>query len=280
MAAALSYCADQVRRFDRDRYLTCLFAPAARREDLFAIYAFNLEVARTAEVVSEALLGHMRLQWWREAIDDIYAGRPARHEVVAPLAEAIGRRGLGRGHFDRLIEARAFDLEGAAPENLAALEDYAEATSAGLVFLALEVLGVRAPEAEAAGSDVGIAWALAGLLRAVPFHAAARRLYLPRDLGAVAGLDEGALFELRPSPALGVVVAQVAERAAARLRAARALRAGVPRPALPALLPATLASRALANLEKARYDPFDASVQARPPGRVWRLWWVNLRRRY
>jgi phytoene/squalene synthetase len=52
----LSICADQVRRQDRDRYLTALFAPAERREDLFALYAFNLEVAKTAEVVSEAIM--------------------------------------------------------------------------------------------------------------------------------------------------------------------------------------------------------------------------------
>jgi phytoene synthase len=277
---ASSYCADQVRRFDRDRYLTCLFAPAEARAQLFALYAFNLEVAKTAEVVSEALLGHIRLQWWLDAIDEIYTGQPRRHEVVVPLAEAVRRHGLGRTHFERLIEARAFDLEDTAPESLAALEDYAEATSAGLTYLALEILGARGTEAEAAGRHVGIAWALAGLLRAVPFHARRKRLYLPRDLGAAAGLDLGELYELHPSPALRQVAGQVAERAEEHLRAARALAARVPRQALPALLPATLASRGLATLARAGYDPFDARVQAQSPGRVWRLWWTNLRGRY
>ena len=64
----LSYCAQEVRRHDRARYLSSLFAPDERREDLFALYAFNLEVAKTAEVVSEPMLGQIRLQWWREAI--------------------------------------------------------------------------------------------------------------------------------------------------------------------------------------------------------------------
>ena len=76
------------------------------------------------------------------------------------------------------------------------------------------------------------------------------------------------------------MVEQVAERAAVHLGEARALGARVPRQALPALLPATLASQSLATLEKAGYDPFDAGVQARPPGSAWRLWWANLRRRY
>ena len=285
-ASAPSYCADQVRRFDHDRYLTCLFAPAGRREDLFALYAFNLEVAKTAEVVSEAPLGQMRLQWWRDAIAGIYAGQPPRHEVAAPLAEAVQRHGLDRGAFERLIEAREFDLDGAPPETLAALEDYAEATSAGLVQVALQVLDAPGcetqggAEAATAGRHMGIAWALVGLLRAVPFHAGQKRLYLPRDLGEAAGLKLGDLFELRSTPALRGVVGQVAERAAVHLGEARALRARVPRQALPALLPATLASQSLATLKKVGYDPFDASVRAQPPGRAWRLWWGNLRRRY
>ena len=131
--SALSYCARELRRHDRDRYLACLFAPAARREALFSLYAFNLEVARTAEAVSEAMLGRIRLQWWREALEEIYDGRPRRHEVALPLAAAVQTHGLSRTHFDRLIDAREFDLDKEAPQDLARLEAYAEATSGGLL---------------------------------------------------------------------------------------------------------------------------------------------------
>jgi phytoene synthase len=279
-ASASSYCAEQVRRFDHDRYLTCMFAPAARRGDLFALYAFNLEIAKTAEMVSEAALGELRLAWWREALEGIYAGRPPNHEVAMALAAAVRRCGLEREPFERLIEARALDLAGTAPATLAALEAYAEDTSAGLMHLALQVLDARGAEAAAAGRHVGIAWGLTGLLRAVPFHAAAKRLYLPRELTAAAGLEPGDLFELRSGPALCRVSEQMAGRAREHLAAARALKAQVPKRALPVLLLARLASQALASLEKAGYDPFDPSVQAPHPGRVWRLWWANLWRGY
>ncbi len=279
-AAERSYCAEQVRRFDHDRYLACLFAPAERREALFALYAFNLEVAKTAEVVSEAMLGQMRLQWWREALEGIYGGRPPRHEVAAPLAEAVQRHDLGRDHFERLIEAREFDLSEDMPDDLAALEDYAEGTSASVTRLALEVLDAREGEVAAAGRHVGIAWALTGLLRAVPFHARQRRLYLPRELVQAAGLAVAGLFELRASPALCRVSEQVARRAGEHLDAARAPGTRVPKQAMPALLPAALARARLATLARAGYDPFDAAVQTQGPGRIWRLWWANLRRRY
>src|SRR5882724_1426131 len=127
---------------DHDRYLTTLFAPAARRGGLVALYAFNLEVAKTREVVREPMLGQIRLQWWREAIDEIYGGgRVRRHEVVQPLADAVRRFDLTRYHFDRLLDGRAADLDEAPPASLAALESYAEATSSRLIYLALETLG-------------------------------------------------------------------------------------------------------------------------------------------
>ena len=278
--SALSYCARELRRHDRDRYLACLFAPEARREALFALYAFNLEVAKTAEVVSEALVGRIRLQWWREALDEIYADRPRQHGVTVPLAAAVRTHGLTRALFERLIDAREFDLDATAPENLAGLEDYAEATSAGLVLLALEILGADDAAGRAAGRHVGVAWALTGLLRAVPFHARHRRLYLPRDVSAAAGLDLDRLFALRAPPGLAEVVGQIAERAREHLAEARALRPRVANAALPVLLPAVLAAHDLTVLERAGHDPFRPAVQTAGPRRVWRLAWANLFRRY
>src|SRR6266851_9145117 len=274
-ASALSPLARLVRQHDRDRFLTALFAPAARRDELLALYAFNYEIAKTREVVSEPVLGQIRLQWWRESLDAIYAGDPVRgHEVATPLAAAIRGRGLTRAHFDALIAAREFDLGGEAPESLAALESYAEGSSARLVWLALEVLGERGESAIAAGRAVGIAYAQAGLLRALPFHARMKRLYLPRDLCLAAGLRVDAeVFELRSSPALRRIVAQVAAAAAGHLAKARARRGAVPRAAV-------LAGADLASLARAEYDPFDRRLAGRDTWRSWRLTLAALARRY
>src|SRR5512133_1430733 len=86
-ADRLSPVAALVRRHDRDRFQTALFAPAARREALFALYAFNYEIARVRETVTQPMLGQIRLQWWRENIAAAFAGDAIRHHpVVEPLA--------------------------------------------------------------------------------------------------------------------------------------------------------------------------------------------------
>src|SRR5271155_5910321 len=79
----LSPVAALVRRHDRDRYQTALFAPAARREALFALYAFNYEIARVREAVTQPMLGRIGLEWWRENIAAAFGGSAVRrHPVV------------------------------------------------------------------------------------------------------------------------------------------------------------------------------------------------------
>ncbi len=254
-----SYCAEQVRLHDRDRYLTALFAPDSRREALFALYAFNLEISRVRETISERLIGEMRLQWWRDVLEAAYAGsKPPAHPVAEALAAAISRHKLERALFERLIDARVRDLDDEPPADLQALLGYARDTSAPLVRLALGVLEVSDGGATAAADAVGIAYALTGLLRAVPFHASQKRLYLPRTLCEAASLDLDKLFALKPDPALPEVVQSIA--ATARTHLTQARKHAVPRAALAALLPAAVADAALDRLEGAGFNPFAPRV--------------------
>lgn len=258
-----SYCAERVKRHDNDRYLCALPAPGAARDGLMALYAFNLEVASIAETVSEPTLGLVRLQWWRDTVEWIYAGGTLDHPVAQVLADAIRRHDLDRAHFVKLLDARALDIEGESFKDMKALEAYAEATSSSLVFLALEVLDVKDDASMKAGRLVGIAWALCGLLRSAPFHAQRRRLYLPRNLQSQWGMVEEALFAGRPCPGFPRVVAEIAAVARARLEEARSLRPQVPKIAIAALLPATLCSGYLNRIQASGFNPFEAAAQKR-----------------
>jgi len=273
--------AELVRRHDRDRYQTALFAPADRREALFALYAFNYEIARVREIVTQPMLGQIRLQWWREAVAAAYAGAPARpHEVAEPLAVVIADHALTRVHFDRMIATRERDLTDEPPTSLAALEDYAEGTSATLLYLVLEVLGVPEPAAREPAREIGIGYALAGLLRAMPFHAGAGRCYIPAEIAARTELDRQDHAGLRDTAALRAAAAEIAEAAAGHLQAARQNRREVPRSARVAMLPAVVADRFLARLIRADYNPFAPELAAPDTLQGWRLFAAALRGRF
>ena len=265
MRPALSSVGALARAADYDRYLSAVFAPAARREALFALIAFNHEIARIPEAVSEPMLGRIRLQWWREVLDAVYAGEPARrHEVAVPLADAIRACTLDRAPFDALLDAREAELESEGPADLAALERYAAATGGSLTELMVRVSGADSGEALEAGRQVGAAWALIGTLRAAPHAAAQGRLTLPADLLAKAGIAADDLRAGRGFERFATVAQPVAGRAEDLLAAARQARRAVPRQALSVLLIARLADLYLARLRSANWDPRDPRVVCGP----------------
>ena len=275
MPSDLDYCIDQLRRLDRDRFLAALAAPADLRADLMVLYAFNTEVARVRESVSEQVLGLIRLQWWRDAIAEIFAGKPRRHAVVTPLAEMVRRRGLSQAPFVRLIEARERDLDNDPRQAIADLEAYAAATSGSLIELAMEICGVGLRERELAlARHVGIAYALTGLLRATLYHAREKRLMLPKSVLSETGVSAGQLFDLKNQPALRDAVKLMAKTARGHLAGARKLHP--PRRAIPALLVGRLAAAQLERLKRRGYDLFDyRSIEASPLD-LWRLGWARI----
>ena len=265
MAARLSPVGARARAADYDRYLSALFAPAASREALFALIAFNHEIARIPEVVSEPMLGRIRLQWWRETLEAIHDGKPARrHEVALPLADAIHAWGLDRSAFERLLDGREADLEPDAPPDLAGLERYAAATGGALTALMLQACGADGVSGLEAGREIGTAWALIGTLRAAARHAAQGRVMLPADLLASAGIDAEDVRAGRGFDRFTVAAEPVADRAAGLLDAARRAWRAIPRRQRGVLLIARLGDVYLARLRAAAWDPRDERLAVGP----------------
>lgn len=202
MTTNLSYCAQMVQEHDPDRFLITMLMPHDCREDLLALFAFYYEVAKTREVVSETVLGQIRLKWWQEAIEEIYKGGAVReHEILQALAGAIKRRGLSYAYFETLIYAREFDLEDMLPGNVEGLVNYCDFTLGPLLKLVMQVMGDE-PEGGEPVQPVAVNYALVGLLRALPFYARGHRCLLPEDLMAKHGVDKADLYELKPGPGL------------------------------------------------------------------------------
>lgn len=269
--------AAELKAQDRDRYMTGLFAPAAARDRLFALYAFNLELARVAEVVSEPMIGEIRLQWWREALDGIFHGHPRRHDVTEALAAAIHETPISQEALVAVIDARSADLEEAPFEHLDDLLDYLDASGGALVQLATVFLGAPAPRPLALAA--GRAYGLSGVLRAIGYHAAEGRVLLPKSLLRAEDIDAHDLIQHRATPGLHRVVAALADAAERALDELRAGRHEIPRAAVPAFLPAVLARSDLALLRRANFDPFAPPLAGPRPGRIARLIWHGARQR-
>jgi len=260
------------RAHDPDRFLCALFAPAPQREALFALIGLNHELARAREVASNPIAALIRLQWWRETIEDARAGRPPRrHEVAGPLHAAIRSGALDPDALLALVDAREAEAE---PDGLRTEADvlaWLRASAGGWSVVAGLALGATPAEAEVL-RELGAAYGLAGLLRSVAAQAARGRCLLPADRLATAGLSPEAVIAAPHAPA---VVALKREMAAEGLAALARASHDVPKQAIAAALPAVLARRDLARLAAGR----GAAEAGRGMGDRLAVVWAGLRGR-
>ena len=270
----------EVRRHDYDRYLCALFAPRDRRTDLIALFAFNLELARLRERVSAPILGQIRLTWWHETIEGVFDGRPRQHPIAQSLARLVSDYGLTRRMIEEMIHSRIKEFDENGFANIHELESFAEQTSGALHQIGLEILGVEQPEAIQAARHVGLAWALVGFCRSVPYHARRRRLYLPQDLLASENLSPNSVMSMTDGMRLRPIIAAIDTLAMEHLTAARLLKPHVPQRALPVLLPAILAARYSCDLRRWDCNPFALQEETTPILRQLRLIWASWRKSY
>jgi phytoene synthase len=243
------------RRHDPDRFLCALFAPPAARAALFALIAFNHELARAREAAKTPLIALMRLQWWRDAVEDAAAGKPARrHEVAAPLHAAISAGAFDAAGLLAMVDAREAEAEEEGIPTEAAFGAYLRGTAGGFAVATGRLLGAP-PALLPALQEAGAAYGLAGVLRSVPALAARGRCLLPQEALAVEGLTPEAVVAAPGAAPVRAVIARLTQPALGSLPALRRRLRGLPRGALAAALPLVLARRDLQRLAAGRAIP-------------------------
>lgn len=282
LAEHYALCGAALRESDRDRWLACLFAPEAARPHLFALYAFNAEIARIRSVVTQPILGEMRLQWWIDALDSLEGAEPRgdlrAHPVADALLATVESRGLPRQVLLDALDARRFDLYDDPAPDMAFLDRYCDETCSALFALASHIIGGSgggdgAGEAEAlAARHAGRAFALVGLLRALPWHVAQRQCYLPGDLLARHGLTAGNFFAREKNPAITAALAELRTLARDHIGEAKHSLLSLPKSGREAFRLLTLPELYLREMERRDYDPYLTLVDVPLWRRQWALW--------
>ncbi|QDY68787.1 squalene/phytoene synthase family protein [Qingshengfaniella alkalisoli] len=253
---SLQACANLLQKGDPDRFRVAMAAPVEARKILLPLFAFNLEISRAPWVTQEPQIAEIRLQWWRDSLDQIAGGGPVRmHEVVTPMSKVLDAEGAAV--LDKLIAARRWDVYTDPFEDQTHFDDYITATSGHLMWVAARALG-------AAKSDpvYKLAWGsgVAALLMAIP------------DLEA---RGRKPLVDGRPE-----AVRDLAERAMANMRDARAQRREVPSSAAPALMTAWRASDVLKRAAKHPHSVKDGLLDSSDARKKALLIWRSMTKRW
>jgi phytoene synthase len=266
------HCAALVRDTDRDRYLATLFAPVEKRDALFALYAFDVEISRVRDLAREPMPGEIRLQWWREMLLGERATEAVANPVATALSEILTRHDLSRERLVDLIEAHRFDVYNEPMLGLEALRSYASRTAGAILELAVRILaGDTGSATTGLSAEAGEAQTIANVLALLPRHAARRQLYVPLEVLRHYQADPDDIFAMRVTPELRAAFAEL------RLRARRSLAfvgtggAEIPIAAQPGFLHLAPLRQWLLDMERSDYDPFHPP-HTTPWRRQWRIW--------
>jgi 15-cis-phytoene synthase len=268
---AAEFCAALVRSRDFARYAATLFVPADQRRALLAVYAFNVEVSRVREQVTQPLPGEIRLRWWTDMLADTDHGDVEGNPVAAELKLAIRTSRLPVERLSRLIDEHQFDLYNDPMPTMAALEGYINDTSSALFSLGAGIAGPQSDETEHLARHAGFAQGMARVLAALPLDASRRQLFVPLQLLESHGSTIEEVFAGKWTPKLRAALDQLIGEARGHLKTAFALLENAPPQVRPVFLPLALVARDLERMSRADNDPFMPHVTSRFRT-LWTLW--------
>ena len=250
-------------------YWAMRLLPAARREAMFAIYAFCREVDDIADDAGSADDKRRRLDLWCDRIDAIYAGRPEGLTARA-LVEPTRRYGLRREDFLAVIDGMKMDLgEGLKAPRFDELELYCHRVAGAVGLLSIRAFGDGGPHAQAFALALGTALQLTNILRDMVEDAERDRLYLPRELLDEAGIEVAAPREVLRHAAIPEVCAALARIAEQKFDEAQSALAGCDRRALrPGVVMMMHYRRLLAALERRGWTRLEVPVRISKPEKL------------
>ena len=261
MDANQKACLSLLREGDRDRYLCALLTPENARGPIAALYAFNLEIARIRDLVTEPMMGEVRMQWWKDLITGQAHGDASLHPVAAALMRVVDDGRLPRQKLIDMIEARQFDLYDDPMPDRNTFEGYAGETASALIQLAAQILDAENSAAAAtAAGHAGVAQLAAGMLQLLPVHRARGQVYIPREILTAAGLDRDGFLAGNDAVALEQALSAFVALGRDHMGLAQGDQFAVAPTCLAAFLPVATASMVFD-----RAEALGASIIERPP---------------
>jgi phytoene synthase len=275
----VTFCADLVRSHDFPRYAATLFVPATERRALLALYAFNVEIVRVRDQVSQPLPGEIRLQWWTDMLSGHVHGSAEGNPVAAELLRAIRDFDLPVEPLSLLAEEHQFDLYNDPMPTLTALEGYLAATSSALFDLAARIMAPPSEAVEHLARHAGLAQGIVQVIANLPRDAAHRQLFLPQQVLASHGCSMEDVFAGKETPNLRAVLEQLSGEAQQHLTTASSLLAEVPASVRPAFLPLSQMRADLKRLSLPGRNPFTPQPLSRLRT-LWTLWRASRSREF
>ncbi|NKD76461.1 squalene/phytoene synthase family protein [Haematospirillum sp. H1815] len=274
-----SQVVNDVKRHDPVRFLTTLFVPDRVRPALWALYAFNAELGRIRDVVTEQVLGQIRFQWWRDTLENLEAGVVAKSPIVQDLATLVQTYYVPVSLLCHMVDARSAEVESLPFETEHALEQYCDGYGGALAEAVCRIGGVHDEVVVSAARQVGQAAVVARTLLGVPASLVAGHCPVPSGVLDALSLDPEQLGDPDAVVKLAPWSLDLCRMGRGMLGAARHTVSRPPRDILAVFLEAMAAERTFSVLERNGGNLTDPDLH-RPDNRALGMTWRVLRGRW
>jgi phytoene synthase len=260
---------------DTSFYYSFLVLPAEKRRAIVAVWDFcravddAVDEAPEGEALGGGTLAAARVAAWRKELAACYGeGTPATGQGRR-LAPFIGRFGLPRDAFERVIEGVAMDLERSRYETFEDLREYCLRVASAVGLICLEIFGYKNPRTRDYGADLGLALQITNIVRDIRTDLARGRVYLPIEDLRRFGCSEADLAAGVVTPAVRALLAFECKRAQAHYeRAERELPPEDRRAMVAARIMGGIYHAILRRIERSGYDVFQGKVRVPRPQRA------------
>lgn len=270
----LSFIREAARLYEPDRYICAVLAPRAVRDDLITLAAYLGDVRRIPLTVSEATLGEIRLQWWRDTLEAGAQGGLSGNPIADELVRVIARHDLPLGLVLAPLEAASAELTGEPFDNEASWLSYLDNSEGAAMQLAARCSDDSVPfTLSPAVSDAGRALATIRLGLRLPELLAKARWPVPPSVSALG--DPRQCSEADAKAIVRRSGETLCVAAAKHLDGARKTLAQGTSTSIFAILPAALVPAYAKAIIRPSRDALREPAQIAPLTRILRLWWAS-----
>lgn len=271
------YCQDKAAASGSSFYYAFRFLPPAKRQAITAFYAWCREVDDIVDECRDPGVARLKLAWWREEVERLYAGKPS-HPATQALRPVVEGMGIAREQLMEIMDGVEMDLDQTRYADYRQLRLYCHRVAGVVGEVSAQIFGYSDRATPKFAALLGLAFQLTNIIRDVGEDARRGRIYLPQDEMRAHGVSEADVLACRPTDAFLRLMEAQYQRAIATYEQALAHLPDVDRRSQrPALIMAAIYRTLLEEIRRAGYPVLAYRIALPPLRKMWIAWrtWIR-----
>jgi len=267
-----TYCRDKTRGSGSSFFYAFLFLPEDQRRAMMALYAFCREVDDIADEVKEQDIALIKLAFWREELERVFADKP-RHPVGRELHWSKQHFAIDEELLLEILDGMLMDVSRKPILKRSDLSLYIYRVASVVGLLSIEVFGYKQRQSRDFATSLGEALQLTNILRDIAEDARIGRIYIPQEDRIRYRISDQDFKDGTCHEAMQQLLQEYADKAEAAYRQALAYLPDEDRASLrPSIVMGCIYYAYMKELRAINFDVWQHPIRILPLRKIWIAW--------